>query len=72
MTPRDFCQPDANNRLKCAVHGAMLLGAVVCCGYNAAAFFYRGERHNGVNAVVYFALVMLEAEHVRHHAESAP
>lgn len=72
MTPRAFCQPGTAEAAKLAVHGLMLLGAGVCAAYNVAAFLYRRETHNAVNGMLYGALVILEVQHVRHHADSAP
>jgi hypothetical protein len=69
MTARTFCQSGNSEGVKLAVHGGMLLGAAACCGYNTAAWYYRGETHNAVNALVYFALILLEIAHVTHHAE---
>lgn len=69
MTPRDFVQPAQSNLLKGAVHGTMLVGAVLCFAYNAAAFYYRRERHNAVNTLVYGLLVGLEIAHVKHHTQ---
>lgn len=54
-------------RLKLAVHAVMLVGAAVCCVYNACAFLQRRARHSWVNAVTYGALVVLESVHVEHH-----
>lgn len=71
MTPRAFCQPDRANALKGAIHGVMLVGAALCCGYNVAAFWYRRQPHNAVNAIIYGALVALEYQHVTHHADTA-
>lgn len=62
-------QPERSNGFKGAIHMAMLGGAVLCCSYNAAAFYYRRERHNGVNAIVYGLLIALEVAHVQHHRE---
>ena len=70
MTPREFVQPERSNAFKGAVHGVMLAGAVACCAYNTAAYYYRRERHNGVNAIVYGLLVALELAHVKHHREA--
>ena len=67
MTPREFVQPEQSNSVKAAVHGAMLVGAVACCLYNGAAYYYRRETHNGVNAVVYGLLIALEVVNVQHH-----
>lgn len=55
--------------MKGAVHGVMLVGAVACFAYNAAAYYYRREQHNGVNAIIYGGLALLEVIHVKHHAE---
>lgn len=71
MTPRTFCESGRCEPIKGAVHGVMLIGAILCCGYNVSAFYYRRERHNGVNALVYGALAWLEIQHVRHHARPA-
>lgn len=71
MTPRAFCQSGKCEPVKLAVHALMGAGAVGCAGYNWTAFYYRGERHNLINALVYTALVALEIAHVRHHADSA-
>lgn len=64
---REFCAHGAHDDLKCAVHAAMLAGAVCCFGYNAAAWYYRKERHNAMNAAIYGALCWLECCHIRHH-----
>jgi hypothetical protein len=69
MTPRAFCEPGTGEAAKLAVHGLMLAGAVLCCGYNLAAFLYRREVHNAINGLIYGALIALEVEHVKHHAE---
>ena len=67
MTPRQFCAHGQYDRVKGAVHGAMLIGAMCCFSYNIAAFWYRREPHNGVNAVLYLGLTFLEVAHVKHH-----
>lgn len=53
--------------LKLATHGSLGLLALVCLGYNAIAFYRRGERHLATNTVLYAALVAIEARKVRHH-----
>ena len=53
--------------LKTSVHAAVLGLAAVCGLYNAAAWLSRRQRHLGVNAVLYLALVAWEREHVLHH-----
>lgn len=67
MTPREFCEGGKYDAVKGAVHGAMFTGAVACCVYNASAFYYRRERHNALNALVYGLLIALELNHVQHH-----
>lgn len=67
MTTREFCTSRDYELAKCAVHSAMLIGAVCCAAYNAGAFWYRREPHNAVNACVYGALAIIEVVHVRHH-----
>jgi hypothetical protein len=69
VTPRQLCQSGTAEPLKLAIHCGMLAGAVACCAYNAAAWAYRRETHNAVNAIVYGMLCCLEWAHVRHHAE---
>lgn len=71
MTAREFVQPDRSNGFKGAVHGTMLVGAVLCCTYNAAAWLYRREPHNAVNTVLYGLLVGLEIAHVNHHRRTS-
>lgn len=67
MTPREFCQAGEAERVKLAVHGTMLAGAVACCVYNSASYYFRREKHNAINAIVYGMLVALEVVHVQHH-----
>lgn len=72
MTPQQFCQSGTAERAKLAVHGVMLVGAGACAIYNIAACFLRKpERHLVMNSIVYAGLVILEWEHVKHHAASA-
>ncbi len=54
-------------RLKTGVHAAVLGLAAVCGLYNAAAWLSRRQRHLGVNAVLYLALIAWEQRHVAHH-----
>jgi hypothetical protein len=60
-------RPGCYERTKAAAHVGLGLFAAVCCGYNIAAFILRKEKHLARNAVVYGALVALEAMQVRHH-----
>jgi hypothetical protein len=61
------CEP-----LKAATHGLMLGTALVCASYNLAAWIVRRQRHLAVNALLYTAAVIWEAEHVRHHLAACP
>ena len=47
-----------------AVTGVLAGGMAV---YNAAAWWYRRERHLAINAVVYLALTALEVKQVAKH-----
>lgn len=67
MTPREFCQPQAAEHLKGAVHVLLMVTAGACLAYNAAALLWRHERHLMVNVCVYGTLVAFEAEKVRKH-----
>lgn len=60
----------SRERLKGAVHGAVLCLAVLTGLYNTAAWLQRRQRHLAVNAIVYIALIVFECQHVRHHFES--
>jgi hypothetical protein len=54
-------------RLKAATHSAALGIAAVCAVYNFSAWLVRRQQHLAINAVVYSAAMVWEAEHVRHH-----
>ena len=69
MTVERFLKPGEGEMLKGAVHAAVCGLALVCGVYNAAAWLTRRERHLGVNAVMYSALAIWEAVHVRHHTQ---
>lgn len=70
MTPRQFCASGTCDGLKGGVHAVMLVGAAVCCVYNAAAWWYRREPHNGWNVLLYGTLILIERSHVQHHASN--
>lgn len=70
LTPRDLCTPGRFEPLKTGVHLMMLIGATVCCLYNASAWICRRETHSAVNAVIYGGLAWLEVMHAQHHAEA--
>jgi len=59
-------------RLKAATHGVALGTALLCATYNLAAWIVRRQRHLAVNALLYTAAVLWEAEHVRHHLAAIP
>jgi hypothetical protein len=59
-------------RLKAATHGVALGTALVCATYNLGAWIVRRQRHLAVNALLYTAAVLWEAEHVRHHLAAIP
>ena len=64
-----FCRSGESEAFKGAVHA---LGGVVVAAmaaYNIAAFYYRRERHLGINAVVYSLAVIWEAKQTAHHLE---
>ena len=68
VTP-SFTHRDVASATKGAVHGALGALAVLCCGYNVAAWWHRRERHLAVNAVVYGALIAFEVGQVIRHAK---
>lgn len=57
--------------LKAGVHGALGALALLCLGYNTAAFAVRRERHLARNIVLYGLLVAVEVAHVQHHCRAA-
>jgi hypothetical protein len=67
MLQNGSCEP-----LKAATHGVALATALVCASYNLAAWIVRRQRHLAVNALLYTAAVIWEAEHVRHHLACLP
>lgn len=60
--------PGEKENLKGAVHGAALLLAAICGGYNAIAFLRRREAHLAINTALYVGIALWELEHVKHHA----
>jgi hypothetical protein len=59
-------------RTKAGVHVGLGAFAAVCFAYNVSAFILRKEKHLARNAVVYGALVALEAVQVRRHCARKP
>ena len=64
-------QPGQHEPLKAAAHGAMGVLAVIFAAYNGAAWWRRRSPHLAVNAVLYSALILLEAKHIRQHVRHA-
>lgn len=63
----DFRDSGVNEATKGAVHGAVLVLALMCGVYNTCAWLRRREPHLAVNAVVYNGLVLFEGWQVVHH-----
>ena len=61
------CEP-----LKASVHGVALGTAALCAAYNLAAWLTRRQTHLAVNSLLYAAVVIWEAQHVRHHIAVLP
>jgi hypothetical protein len=58
-----------NEPLKASVHGVAMGTAALCAAYNLAAWLTRPRRqiHLAINTLLYTAIVVWEAQHVRHH-----
>jgi len=61
------CEP-----LKASVHAVALGTAALCAAYNLAAWLTRRQTHLAVNTLLYTAVVVWEAQHVRHHLAIPP
>jgi hypothetical protein len=57
-------------RLKAGVHGLALGTAAVCGAYNLSAWFVRRQPHLAINAALYWAVVVWEYQHVKHHIDA--
>jgi hypothetical protein len=66
---RTFCSRGESEVLKGAVHAAGGALAALMAAYNITAWFYRRERHLGINAVVYTVAVAWEVRQTTHHME---
>lgn len=62
-----FCTSGEAERVKGAVHGAAGTLVGVMAVYNAVAWWYRRERHLGVNAVLYTAGFLWEVYQTNRH-----
>ena len=60
-------EPGCYEPLKAGFHGTMLGLAVLFTGYNAVAFWLRGNRHLARNVAIYSALVLIEWKQVQTH-----
>jgi hypothetical protein len=67
MTPREFCQPQAAEGVKGAVHVVLMAVSGACLAYNAVAWLFRRERHLAVNTCLYGSLTVFEAYQVQRH-----
>ena len=62
-----LCTSGNHEGLKCGVHGAAGVIAVVMAAYNIAACCFRRDRHLRINAVVYTLAVGWEIRQTLHH-----
>lgn len=62
-----FCTSGEQEGLKGGVHAAACGLAVIMTAYNTTAWWYRRERHLGVNTVVYATAAAWEVIQVRRH-----
>lgn len=72
MTVATFCSSGQAERVKGAVHGAAgaIVGAMAL--YNAVAWWYRRERHLGINAALYAAGFAWELYQTNRHLQRRP
>ena len=59
-------------RLKAGTHAIALATAALCGSYNLAAWLVRRQRHLALNATIYWAAVIWETAHIRHHLACLP
>lgn len=62
-----LCTSGNHEGLKCGVHGAAGVIAVMMAAYNIAACCFRRDRHLRINAVVYTLAVGYEIKQTLHH-----
>lgn len=64
-----FCTSGEQERVKGAVHALACMTAVAMAAYNITAWYYRRQRHLGINAVVYSLAVAWEVKQTLHHVQ---
>jgi hypothetical protein len=70
---RSFCARGNHETPKSGVHGAVAGLVAVCALYNLTAWYFRRDRHLGLNAVIYSMAVVWELKHTaRHLSACAP
>jgi hypothetical protein len=62
-----LCTSGNHEGLKCGVHGAAGVLAVLMAAYNIAACCFRPDRHLRLNSVVYSLAVAWEVKQTLHH-----
>jgi hypothetical protein len=67
-----FCTSGEKEGLKGGVHAAACGLAVIMTVYNSAAWWYRRERHLGINTVVYATAAAWEIVQVHRHWSRLP
>lgn len=67
-----LCTSGNHEALKCSVHGAAGVLAVLMAAYNIAACCFRNDPHLRINAVVYTLAVGWEVKQTLHHLKRTP
>lgn len=62
-----FCDPQEDQAVKGAIHGAVLTLSLMCCVYNACAWHQRRVARLAVNAGLYAALSAFEVTQIWRH-----
>jgi hypothetical protein len=66
---RTFCKSGENEAIKGAVHALGAVIAATMAAYNITAWWYRRERHLGINSIVYTLAILWEIKQTTHHWE---
>jgi hypothetical protein len=64
-----LCTSGKHEGVKCGVHGAAGVLAVVMAAYNIAACCFRRDLHLRINAVIYTLAIAWEVKQTLHHLE---